>query len=298
MSSSTVGWRDLTLGIVGGDVREQEIARCAAATGATIRAFGFPWPAGGIPGVVLAASAPAALAGAGIAVFPLAGIKDGCLYAPASAAPIRIDDALLRGMAAGGHILAGSADATLRNVAAALSLGVHEFEYDEVGRIRRAPSVVEGVLGLIIANTRESIHGSTVAVLGQGILGSRLAITLHGLGAHVHAVARSPEQRAMAVMRGIAARDFGELLSIAPDLHVLISTAPARVVDRALMTRLRPGALVVDLVSPPGSVDFNAAAGLPITAIWGRGLGARAPVTVGRAQWEVIRRRIETIHGS
>lgn len=298
MSSSTVSWRDLTLGIVGGDVREQEIARCAAATGATTRAFGFSWPAGGIPGVVLAASAPTALAGAGFAIFPLAGIKDGCLYAPGNATPIRIEDALLRGMAGGGHILAGSADATLRNAAAALSLSVHEFEHDEVGRMRRAPSVVEGVLGLIIANTRESIHGSTVGVLGQGIIGSLLAITLHGLGARVHAVARSPEQRAMAVAQGIIACDFGELPGIAPNLHILISTAPARIVDRALMMRLRPGALVVDLVSPPGSVDFAAAADLPITAIWGRGLGARAPVTVGRAQWEVIRRRIETILGS
>src|SRR5690348_8183445 len=100
-------WRDLTIAIVGGDAREAEIARLAAETGAAVRAFGFPWPEGGILGVTHAASAPAATAGADIALLPIAGIKDGCLYAPSPGTPIRIDAALLAGMAAGGHIVCG-----------------------------------------------------------------------------------------------------------------------------------------------------------------------------------------------
>ena len=41
--------------------------------------------------------------------------------------------------------------------------------------------------------------------------------------------------------------------------------------------------------------DFEAAQRLGLKAIWGRGLGSRAPVTVGGSQWGGIRARIEAI---
>ena len=59
--------------------------------------------------------------------------------------------------------------------------------------------------------------------------------------------------------------------------------------------RLPKSALIVDLAAPPGGVDFEAAKRLGVTAIWGRGLGSRAPVTVGASQWGGIRERIEKI---
>lgn len=290
-------WRDLTIAIVGGDAREAEIARLAAETGAAVRAFGFPWPDGGVLGVTQAASAPAATTGADIALFPIAGIKDGCLYAPSLGTPTRIDAALLGGMAANGHIICGSADAALTREAAARSLTIHTYEHDQESRLLRAPSVVEGVLTTLIANTRHSLHDSEIAVLGQGVLGHLLAVTLHKLGARVHAVARDPVQRAEAVVQGIDACNFESLPTIAPCLDILISAVPVKIVDAALLRQLRAGTLVVDLTSPPGSVDLEAAKALPIKAIWARGLGARAPVTVGQAQWLAIRRRIVAIHG-
>ncbi|HTZ80672.1 MAG TPA: dipicolinate synthase subunit DpsA [Stellaceae bacterium] len=290
-------WNDLALAVVGGDQREQEIARCAAATGAQVRAFGFPWPERGITGVTRSRSAAEATTGAEIALFPVAGIKDGCLYAPGLATPPRIDETLLGGIAPGGHIFAGSADAMLRGLAGKFSLSLHEYEHDAEAKLMRAPSVVEGVLATLIANTQISIHGSAIAVLGQGTLGRLLAITLHKLGARVHAVARDPVQRAEASLHGLATAEFDGLRALVPHLDILISSVPSRIVDLELMRQLRPGALVMDLASPPGSVDLEAARGLPIKAIWARGLGARAPVTVGRAQWWTIRRRIGALLG-
>jgi dipicolinate synthase subunit A len=290
-------WHELTIAIVGGDVREAEIARSAAATGAAVRGFGFPWPSEGIAGVIKAASAPDALLGGTTALFPIAGIKEGCLYAPSLREPIRIDAELLGGMGVGAHIITGSAEATLRREAERRSLSIHEYEHDQESRLLRAPSVVEGVLATLIANTDYSLHGAEIAVLGQGVLGRLLAIDLHKLGARVHAVARDPVQRAEAAVQGIAACDLEGLRAIAPGLDSLISAVPVKLVSADLLRRLRPGALVIDLASPPGSVDLEAAENLPIKAIWARGLGARAPVTVGRAQWLAIRRRIEAIYG-
>ena len=297
MKPPTRHWRELTLAIVGGDAREAEIARLAAETGAAVRAFGFPCPEAGIAGVANAASARDATSGADIALFPIAGIKDGCLYAPSLREPIRIDAALLAGMPSGGHIICGSADPALAREAGARSFAIHTYEHDQESRLLRMPSVVEGVLATLIANTKRSLHDSEIAILGQGPLGRLLAIALHKLGARVHAVARDPTQRAEATVHGIDACGFESLPTIAPCLDILVSAVPVKVVDAELLRRLRPGTVVVDLASPPGSVDLEAAKGLPIKAVWARGLGARAPVTVGRAQWLAIRRRIEGIYG-
>ena len=290
-------WSELALAVIGGDQREQEIARCAAATGAQVRAFGFPWPERGITGVTRSRSAADAAAGAAVALFPIAGIKDGCLYAPGLASPPRIDAELIGGLAPGAHIFVGAADEGLRHLAKRFSHSVHEYEHDAEAKLMRAPSVIEGVLATLIANTQISIHGSTIAVLGQGTLGGLLADTLHKLGARVHAVARDPVQRAQATLYGVATADFDGLRPLLPHLDILISAVPSRIVDLEMMRQLRPGALVVDLASPPGSVDLEAAKNLPIKAIWARGLGARAPVTVGRSQWWAIRRRIGTLLG-
>jgi dipicolinate synthase subunit A len=70
---------------------------------------------------------------------------------------------------------------------------------------------------------------------------------------------------------------------------------PTRVVGEEVIARLPQSVLIVDLAAPPGGVDFDAAKRLGRKAIWGRGLGSRAPVTVGASQWGGSRARIETI---
>jgi dipicolinate synthase subunit A len=78
-------------------------------------------------------------------------------------------------------------------------------------------------------------------------------------------------------------------------MNLLFSTVPTRVVGADVLSQLHRSALVVDLAAPPGGVDFNAAKQLGLKAIWARGLGSRAPVTVGASQWTGIRERIKRI---
>jgi dipicolinate synthase subunit A len=76
---------------------------------------------------------------------------------------------------------------------------------------------------------------------------------------------------------------------------MIFSTVPARVVNRTVLERLPVGSLVLDVVPPPDRSDLEAAAELGHRAVWARGLGRSAPVTVGRSQWSGIRRWIEAI---
>jgi dipicolinate synthase subunit A len=291
-----IAWSTLTIGMLGGDRREQEIARLAAATGATVRVHGFPWPENGIPGVTLLDDPTAVLKGARFALFPIPGIAaNGALFAPAAPAPIIPTHAMLAGMAPLAHIILGWADKHLKSHAEALGIKIHEYEWDRALMLRRTPAIIEGLLGIVVQNTAITIHGANVCVVGQGTIGAVLARYLVMLGARTHVAARNPEQRAAAFVAGAIPHELSELPALAPRLDMVFSTVPSRVVGADVLERLPQSALLVDLAAPPGGIDFEAAKLLGLKAIWGRGLGSRAPVTVGASQWDGIRARIEAI---
>jgi dipicolinate synthase subunit A len=291
-----VDWRKLVIGMLGGDKREQEIARLAAAAGAQVRAHGFPWPQQGIAGVQQLDDPAAVLEGARFALFPIPGISaSGALFAPAAAAPIIPDRAMLAGMAPRAHIILGWADADLKANAQALSIKLHEYEWDRSLMLQRTPAIIEGLLKIVIENTAITIHNANACVVGQGTIGAVLARYLVALGAHTRVAARNAEQRAAAYVAGATPHLLADLPALAPSLDFVFSTVPSRVVGEDVLSRLPKSALVVDLAAPPGGVDFDAAKRLGLNAIWGRGLGSRAPVTVGASQWGGIRERIETI---
>jgi dipicolinate synthase subunit A len=293
---SAVRWKTLTIGMLGGDKREQEIARLAAATGADVRAHGFPWPENGIAHVKHLADPAEVLRGARFALFPIPGISaSGALFAPAAPAPIVPDRAMLSAMAPRAHIILGWADQNLKAHADALSVGLHEYEWDRSLMLQRTPAILEGLLKLVIENTAITIHNSNACVVGQGTIGTVLTRYLVALGARTHVAARNREQRAAAFVAGATPHGLEELPELAPRLDLVFSSVPSRVVGEDVLSRLPKSALVVDLAAPPGGVDFDAAQRLGLKAIWGRGLGSRAPVTVGASQWGGIRERIEKI---
>src|SRR5712691_6425680 len=287
---AVVDWQKLKIGMLGGDRREQEIARRAASTGAQVRAHGFPWPVHGIPGVQHLTDAAAVLKGARFALFPIPGISaSGALFAPAAPAPIIPDRAMLAGMAPRAHIILGWADKNLKGHCEALSIKLHEYEWDRSLMLQRTPAIIEGLLKIVIENTAITIHDAQACVVGQGTIGAVLARYLVALGAHTHVAARNPEQRSAAYVAGATPHALEELPALAPKLDFVFSTVPARVLGEDVLSRLRKSALIVDLAAPPGGVDFDAAKRLGLRAIWGRGLGSRAPVTVGGSQWGGIR---------
>jgi dipicolinate synthase subunit A len=283
----------MIIAIVGGDAREQEIARQAVAAGATVRCHGFPWPDGGIDGATLAASAAEAMTGAGCALFPIPGIAaDGSLYAPDADRPVVPDAALLSLLSPGAVIILGRADDGLRAAAAKTGVMLSEYEDDTELMLLRGPAIVEGVLAQTIGNTDVTIHEAAAGVVGFGTIGGLLARSLAALGARVHVFARNPVQRAAARTAGCQAHPLDDLTELAPRLSMLFSTVPAPVVTRRELSLLPAGSLVMDIAAPPGGVDLNTARQLGLRAIWARGMGRRAPVTVGRSQWTGIARRI------
>ena len=286
----------VVIAVVAGDRREQEIARQAALAEAEVRGFGFPWPEVGIEGVRKAESAADALKGADFALFPIPGIApDGGLFAPSHDGRIIPSREMLAGMNKGANIILGWADPNLRSHCEPLGIAIHEYEWDEELMLLRGPAIVEGMLRVIIENTDITIHRANICCVGQGTIGTLVTRALVALGARVHVVARNPVQRAQASAAGAEPHDFSELASALSAADIVVSSVPAQIVKREALQAVQKGALLVDLAAPPGGIDRDAAKDLGLKFVWARGLGSRAPVTVGRSQWGGIRRRIDAI---
>ena len=284
-------WRRLKIAVLGGDEREQEICRLAVQSGAAVKAFGFPWPSGGIGGVVLAQTAAEALARANVVLMPIPGIAtDGSIFATEKIIP---REALLREMAPAAHIILGRADPGLAQAAAALGITLHEYEDDHELKLLRAPAIVEAALEVLIQNTAITIHGANICVVGHGNIGAVLTRTLIVLGAHVSVAARNPVQRASAYTMGAVPLTLDDLVRAASSFDVLVSTASAPIVTAAVIDLLPSHALIVDMAAPPGSCDLKHAKATGRKAIWARALGRRAPVTVGGSQWMGVARIID-----
>lgn len=246
-------------------------------------------------GVSIAASAVSALQDAWIAIFPLPGMQDGCLYAPGLTSKIRVDEALLSRMSPGGHVFSGTISQELERLAARLGLHAHAYEHHEASRILRVPAIVEGAIARIVENTDITIHKAAIGVVGHGVVGAALTRALYALGASVTVVARDLVQRAEAALTGAVAIDFGDFPELLPKIDILVTTVPHRLVDTAALRLLPAHAVGIDLASPPGCIDHEAAERLGRRTVWARGLGAVAPVTVGRAQWAAISGLIERL---
>jgi dipicolinate synthase subunit A len=246
--------------------------------------------------VSLSSTAAEALVDADYALFPIPGIaQDGAIYAPDSKKPIIPDTALLAHLKPGATIILGWPDNRLRTAAAELGITLSEYEQDTELMLLRGPAIVEGALAQIIANTEITIHNADVLVVGHGNIGRLLARTLVLLGARVHLAARSATQRADALAAGCIPHALEEMREVAPHVQIVLSTVPVSVVGSDILKLLPPRSFVMDLSAPPGGIDLASARELGHRAVWARGLGRRAPVTVGASQWIGIIRRITEI---
>ncbi len=278
--------------VLGGDRREPEIARLAAADGFDVRVYGVP--AGPTPpGVVHAASAADALRDAQVIVLPVPHMTDDLVFAPHAAAPIKLDDDLLGLVASGAVLITGAANQMLRELAARHGIAVFEYGEDDGLKSMRGPLIAEATLEALDEAGRRPAPGSTAAVVGLGAIGAPLVRLFAGRGVQVLAVTRSPSivpsDLADAATDVIA---FTDLRNSVSGVSHFIATTGGRAVGSDVLAALRLDAVVADVASPPGSFDCAGDPALSARVFWLRALGGRHPARLAAAQWQVIRARM------
>lgn len=285
--------------VLGGDGREVEIVRQLVACGATVRTCGLPPGGAEASGTLACATIAEAVQDAEIVICPVPIPQaDGSLYAPSAADRLIADTESLRPMRRGGILVTGRASAHMVEAASALGLRVREYEHEPDLMLFRAPAIAEGAIKIAIENTEVTLHRSACMVVGFGKIGPTLAQTLLGLGARVTVAARSPVQLARAWAMGCEPVHLRDLADRVGGVVVIFNTAPALLFTGEVLERLDPQTVLIDLSGPPGGVDFESARRLGRRAIWARGLGGRAPRTVGQSQWLGISRILAVELGS
>lgn len=189
---------------------------------------------------------------------------------------------LLNTLTPGQELIAGAiAPAVLDHCAARTIHCVDLMERNEVA-IQNAVATAEATVAELIARGAANLHGACVLVLGFGRCAQVLAQKLRGLDTRVTVCARAAGPRAMARALGYDAVSFEELTPYLPRFAYVVNTVPAMVLARTALELLPRDAVVVDIASAPGGIDFEAARSLGLNAALCPGLPGRyAPKASG-----------------
>lgn len=159
--------------------------------------------------------------------------------------------------------------ATSYVAAAGNSCGVNIIDLLETEElaVRNALPTAEGALQIAMEETPCTIFGSNCIIAGYGRISRLLARMMRGLGANVTVTSRRSDHMAWITSEGYRSYPTAKLHEIAGEGDVFFNTIPSVVFTKELLSRMHPGALVIDLASMPGGTDFEAAKRLGIQAV-------------------------------
>ena len=145
--------------------------------------------------------------------------------------------------------------------------------------LKNAVPTAEGAVMIALSELPVTLSGLKILIVGMGRIGTALAEILKGFGADVTAAVRNEGGAARARLHGVRSVRTEE---IGGKWGLIFNTVPAVIFDEKRLRQINSSALIIDLASKPGGVDFNAAGNLGVKAVWALSLpGKVAPVTSG-----------------
>lgn len=182
----------------------------------------------------------------------------------------------------GGLVFAGMPSQSAMEAFAAQQVQVVDYAKREEMALLNAIPTAEGCLRILMERRTKTIWGSKVVITGFGRIARLLVRDCMTLGAQVVVIARNPAQRAEAQSWGCVALPLKELKQQAKEGDIFINTVPSLLFTAEILQQMQKDAMVIDLASAPGGVDFEQGEKLGISVAWERGLPARcAPETAG-----------------
>jgi dipicolinate synthase subunit A len=290
MGGELAGW---TVAVIGGDRRMLEIMRQARAAGARVQHYQAAPGAEEAAGSKESPSLPDALRGARLIVGPVPGLgTDDSLYAPFAKEKLFMTTDVLRGAAPDAMMFMGRVSPKIEAWAKGTPVTPIGFGDDDPLAVLHAVPTAEGALAIAIAQTDETILGLPTLCLGLGRVGMSVVQAFRGLGANVTLAARNPSQLARAWAMGTTAVHLRDLPEVIGQFPLIVSSSSGPVLTRELLARTLREVVIIDLCSPPGSVDFAAGEALGRKVIWARGQASTAPKRTGYNEWQVIMRMV------
>ena len=169
---------------------------------------------------------------------------------------------------------------------------------DEAFLIQNAKLTAEGAIAAAARRTGRAMLGRTCVVTGFGRIAQALTARLCAMEAFVIVCARSEAQMRLAHGMGAHPVPLVSIASACSLADIVFGTAPARVLDKTALAALHPGALIVELASPPYGVDAELAGRMGVEVAVEGGLPGRyAPLDAGAALFGALCRGMDEERG-
>jgi dipicolinate synthase subunit A len=269
---------------LGGDARQLEVIKSCIEMNAGITLIGYDNLRSPFSGTKLEELTPDVLKHADILVLPIVGTdENGHVASVFTSKQLVLTEEHIRVLPRHAIVFAGMARPYLRDLCQRHDVKLIELlDRDDVAIYNSIPTV-EGALMMAIQHTDFTLHGSMSVVLGLGRVGMSLARTLHAIGARVRVGVRGSHYIARAFEMGLEPFDLAELPEKVRDVDLIFNTIPAEIVTAPVLSRVPHHAVIIDLASKPGGVDYTFAEKRGIKAILAPSLPSIvAPKTAGR----------------
>ena len=162
------------------------------------------------------------------------------------------------------------------------------FEREEL-IIQHAIPTAEGVIEIALSEMPITLFESRSLVVGYGRVGKVIAEKLAAMGSRVCVSARKCSDFAWIREKGFMAVHTDKIAEEAQGFDLVVNTVPAAVLTENALKNIRDDALILDVASKPGGVDFDAAKRLGKNVIWALSLpGKTAPITSGKIIKETV----------
>ena len=168
---------------------------------------------------------------------------------------------------------------------------IFDYSTREEFAVANAVPTGEGAVETAMLEYDGTVNNSRCLVTGYGRIGRVLSDMLCGLGADVTVSARNLKDIEFIKAKGFHAVFTSNIIG---KYDIIFNTIPCMIFDAHTLAKTASNALVIDLASMPGGVDFRAAERLGIKAIHALSLpGKVAPKTSGiiikNAVYNIIR---------
>lgn len=274
-----------SVAVIGGDKRQLYCAKAFLNDGMKVTLGGFDKLISDCE-IEITSAFEAALCSE-VIVLPLPCVKGAFLNAPLSNENIELSDELVCAMK-GKKIFCGMKDKLINACDKINPQLIYDYSQREEFAVHNAVATAEGAIEIAMREFEGTISHSRCLVCGYGRIGKVLADRLSALNADVTVSARKLSDLAFISTKQLSAVSTNKLYTLSP-FDIIFNTVPAPIIDSRILSHIGKNAIVIDLASLPGGVDFESASRLNICAIHALSLPGRcAPKTAG----EIIKNTI------
>jgi len=261
-----------TVCIVGGDMRQIRLSELLKKEGYTVYSLGLSEEDCNFD----------ILRKAEIIVFPMpVSFDDVYINAPFAKRQIA-KSKILAMIPEGTFVLGGRMSEEMKRELTAKGLEFEDYYKREELIVKNAIPTAEGALEIAFSEMPTTIFSSKCLVTGFGRVGKVMAKKLKALEADVTVSARKYADFAWIEEAGMKPIHTEDLPIFVEKFDLIVNTVPALLLTEEILKRVKDDALIIDLASKPGGVDFSAAKRLNKNVIWALSLpGKTAPITAG-----------------